>query len=457
MSKIFEYTYSYKLARDYMIFCFRQFYGEFIVNGKENLPTDDSAVIFAPNHLNALMDALAVSSIMPRGKAVIYLARADLFANKTLASIMHFAKIMPAFRMRDGFENLGKNNRIFQTCIDVLRFGHSICIMPEGGQGDERKIRPLVKGIFRLAFEAQKVFGDGKKVKIIPLGINFGDLEKCGKSIIINIGKPIDIQDYIPSFDINQPKAINKVKNKLHQELSILTLDLATSQYYASFETIADIMAEELVETDKKVNVTTEKFRLKQKTAKTLVEIEKSEPELMLELNRLSTNYSSLLKKLHFKSSIFSQMKSDETSFSRLISLIITSPVFLFGLITNVLPTFLPVWLRKLSVVGYSGFHSSVHFGLGMILFPLFYALQAVIFHAALSPNWGMTLIFITLQFFTRSFALKWYSNLIKYLHNLRFNGLLVARLEHSSMLYRLIDLRNKIVFRTNTKNRENQ
>ena len=456
MSKIFEYTFSYKLARNYMIFCFRQFYGEFIVNGKENLPTDDSAVIFAPNHLNALMDALAVSSIMPRGKAVIYLARADLFANKTLAGIMHFAKILPAFRMRDGFENLGKNNRVFHECIQVLRFGHSICIMPEGGQGEERKIRPLVKGIFRLAFEAQKEFGTEKKVKIIPLGINFGDLEKCGKSIQINIGKPIDIQDYAPGFDINQPRAINKVKKKLHQELSDLTLDLATSENYASFETIADIMAEEWVDTDEKVNVTNEKFRLKQKTGKTLIEIEKSDPELMSVLNRLSTNYSSLLKKLHFKSSIFSQMKSDETSFSRLISLIITSPVFIFGLITNALPTFLPVWLRKLFVVGYSGFHSSVHYVLGMILFPLFYVLQALAFHIALSTNWGMTLIFILLQFFTRSFALKWHSNLIKYLHKLRFNGLLVARLEHSSMLYKLIDLRNKIVFRIDTKNREN-
>ena len=45
MSKIFEYTFSYKLARNYMVYCFRQFYGEYIVTGKENLPTDNSALI----------------------------------------------------------------------------------------------------------------------------------------------------------------------------------------------------------------------------------------------------------------------------------------------------------------------------------------------------------------------------------------------------------------------------
>ena len=216
-------------------------------------------------------------------------------------------------------------------------------------------------------------------------------------------------------------------------------------------------MAEEFIESEEKQNITNEKFLLKQKTAKTLVEIEKTDPALMSELNRLSVNYKSLLRKLSFKSSIFSQVKSDETSLSRFISLMITFPVFFFGLITNVLPTFIPVWIRKLSVIGYSGFYSSAQFGLGILLFPLFYLAQAILFHVTLSPNWGITIIFSLLQFFTRSFSLKWYSNLVKYLHKVRFNSLLVARFEQSSTLYKLIDIRNRIVYRINTKNGENR
>lgn len=457
MSKIFEYTLPYSLAREYLLFGFRQFYGELIVNGKENLPTDDSALIFAPNHLNALMDALAVSSLMPHRKAVVYLARADFFANRTLAKVMDFAKIMPAFRMRDGFENLGRNNQIFHKCIEVMRFGHAICIMPEGGQGEERKIRPLVKGIFRLAFEAQQEFGSDKKVKIVPIGIHMSDLIKCGKQIMINIGKPIEVEDYMEDFAQNQPLAMNNIKNELHQQLSELTLDLATSENYETFETITDIMAEEYVETTERRNSTYEKFKLKQQAAKSLQNIEKNDSELMSELNRLTANYHSLLKRLHFKSNIFSQLKSDETSSLRFLSLLITFPVALFGFITNVLPTFLPVWIRKAIVIEYSGFHSSIQFGLGMILFPIFYALQATLFHVTISPNWGMTLIFLAMQFFTRQFTLKWYSNFRKYFYKLSFNSLLVAKLELSSILYRLIDTRNRIVHRINTKNRENQ
>lgn len=434
-----------------MLFCFRRFYGEFIINGKENLPSDDSPIIFAPNHLNALMDALAVSSFMPPRKAVIYLARADFFAQKTIAKIMHFAKIMPAFRMRDGFENLEKNQRSFFECIQVMRFGHAVCIMPEGGQGEERKIRPLLKGIFRIAFEAQHEFGDEKKVKIIPIGIDLGDLNKCGKHIIINIGKPIEVSEYMEIFNENQPVAVNEIRDELKSRLSDLTLDMATSENYEDFETIAEIMAYEYEEGDKNENPTYEKFKLKQMAVKKLVEIENSNPELMAELVRLSDLYKTKLKKLRFKSNVFSRLKSDETSSARFFSLLLTFPVFLFGFITNALPTFVPVWVRKILSNGYSGFNSSIQFGLGLIFFPFFYIVQAILFDTLISPNWGITLFFVLMQFFTRPFALKWYSNFRKYLHKLHFNGLLVAKIEQSTLLYKLISVRNRIVYLLNT------
>lgn len=459
MGKIYEFKLSYGLVKKYVLFCFRRFYGEFIIKGKENLPTDNSALIFAPNHLNALMDALAVSSLLPPRKAAIFLARADLFSNKTVAKLMEFAKIMPAFRMRDGYENLEKNNRVFFKAIDVLRFGHSICMMPEGGQGEERKIRPLVKGIFRLALDAQQEFGTNRKVKIVPVGIDLGDIAKCGKHMIIHVGEPIDVQSYMESYEINPAAAMNDMREILRQRLSDLTIDLATSENYETFETITEIMAHEYVDdvTDKSVNTTFEQFRLRQEAAKKLVQIEQEKPEFMSELNRLSNNYNKLLHQLRFKSSIFSNLKSDETSSWRFIRLFLTLPVFLFGFITNFLPTFVPVWIRKAITVDYKGFHSSIQFGLGVFLFPIFYVLQAVLFQLIVGVSWWAVLLFFALQYFTRKFALDWYSDLIRYIHKIRFNNLLEAKFEISSPLYHLISIRNRIVWRLTNKNRENQ
>jgi len=208
MSNIFDYTASFSLVRNYIVFTFKRYYGEYIVVGQENIP-DESPLIFAPNHINAFMDAIAVHSIAPYKQPVIFLARADIFNNKTAIKLLKFAKILPAFRMRDGMENLGKNNEVFEQCVEILHKNSALGIMPEGNQGEQRKLRPLVKGIFRIAFAAQQNSNVQPNVKIIPVGIDYGNLTKFGKHIIINIGKPIEVSEYMQSYAANPVSATN--------------------------------------------------------------------------------------------------------------------------------------------------------------------------------------------------------------------------------------------------------
>ena len=127
MSKIYELPLSFRLVKKYIRFTFKRFYSEFIVLGKENIPVEGQ-VIFAPNHLNALMDALAVHSISPDNYATVFLARSDIFRKKVLARILRACKIMPAFRIRDGIENLGKNNEVFDKCSALLLWFHLFSI-----------------------------------------------------------------------------------------------------------------------------------------------------------------------------------------------------------------------------------------------------------------------------------------------------------------------------------------
>ena len=155
MSEIYESTPSFNLVKKYVRFTFKRFYSEFIVIGKENIPTD-VPVIFAPNHNSALMDALAIHVAAPHDLPIVFLARADIFNNKIAAKILRFCKMIPAFRMRDGVENLEKNNETFIRCVEVLDHNKALGIMPEGNQGEQRKLRPLLKGIFRIAFVGQQ-------------------------------------------------------------------------------------------------------------------------------------------------------------------------------------------------------------------------------------------------------------------------------------------------------------
>src|SRR5665647_2958555 len=223
------------------------------------------------------MDALAVHSIAPNGLPVIFLARSDIFKNKFVAKLLQYLNMMPAFRMRDGMENLSKNNEIFERCVEVLHQNKALGIMPEGNQGEERKLRPFSKGIFRIAFAAQQKYGTTPAVKIIPIGIDYGDLEKFGKHIIINIGKPIEVSEYMDAYAESPVTVTNDIREKLRLDLNASTLDLATDTYNKCFETAVEVAYATVQKHQKLPNSTVFKFVAKQKVASKLVEIENTD------------------------------------------------------------------------------------------------------------------------------------------------------------------------------------
>src|SRR5664279_5150698 len=149
------------------------FYRKVIVLGRENINPNDP-LIFAPNHQNALMDALAV--LFTHKGQPIFLARADIFKRKTIAAVLYFLKILPVYRLRDGFSSLKSNDEIFVKTIDVLKNKNGVVILPEGDHAGFRRLRQLKKGICRVAFQSDEATGFNLKVKIIPVGLEFSKL-----------------------------------------------------------------------------------------------------------------------------------------------------------------------------------------------------------------------------------------------------------------------------------------
>jgi len=422
MANIYDLPLAFNLTRRYTVFSFKRYYGKFIITGKENIPTE-GPVIFAPNHTNALMDAIAVHAIVKSTLPIIFLARADIFRNKNAAKFLHFIKIMPAFRMRDGMENLGKNNEVFDQCVEVLTNKKALGIMPEGNQEIERKLRPLVKGIFRIAFAAQQKLGKENSVKIIPVGLDFGSIVKANKHIIINVGKPIDVSDYMNSYNENPVIATNKIRDRLRNDLENLSFNLATEDYYECFETATETattyVLNELNLTDNTLN----RFKARQAVAGRLVALESSSSEKVKTLDELCSKYTIALKKLNLKSRILDKQAASVTNLllNGLLS-IVTLPLFLIGFSLNVIPFFAPVLIKNHVIKPeFTGFFSSLQFGLGMFTFPLCYILQTVFFGYFVSSEWWCLLLFFFSQFPLGKIALGWYSRTIKQTANWRF------------------------------------
>ncbi len=122
----------YYMIQPYVKTFFFMFYGKVEVKGLENIPRNEP-VIFAPNHQNALMDALIVLFSAPQD--IVFLARADIFNKRAMAWFLNSLKMLPVFRQRDGASELGKNVDIFDISVNVLHQRHHLCVMPEGGHG----------------------------------------------------------------------------------------------------------------------------------------------------------------------------------------------------------------------------------------------------------------------------------------------------------------------------------
>lgn len=443
MSKIYENNLLYNLGKPYVVWTFKQYFDEYIILGKENIPVDEP-VIFAPNHLNALMDALAILSLPPMRQVKVYLSRADLFhLPKWMVQFLRFAKLMPAFRIRDGYENLGRNKESFEEADSVLLNNASMVIMPEGNQGEEKKVRSLVKGIFRIAFGAQEKMQAGKSVKILPIGIDTGDFIKFGKHLIINIGKPIEVADYMDLYEDNPAKAINALKDHLQQEMKNLALHLSSETYYTCFETTVEAVNHSMLNNLQLENNTQNQFIAKQKIAKILTEIETTQPEIIEKLDKLCKRYQAGLQKVNLQNrNLEKQIPSVYKNQLSNVLLAVNACIFLPGFILNFLPFKTPTLFPKILNIQYSGFFSSVHYGVGILAFPLFYTLQAIVLISLLSlPGW-LFFILIPLQYLLGKISFSIYKQMKSLLADKR---LYLYNKNNATDLKFLYDLKQKI------------
>ena len=76
------------------------------VFGIENIPKE-GAVLFIGNHQNALIDALIIPTITKR--KIHFLARAGVFKKNIIKKFLSTLNMLPAYRLRDGVENMNKN------------------------------------------------------------------------------------------------------------------------------------------------------------------------------------------------------------------------------------------------------------------------------------------------------------------------------------------------------------
>ena len=376
-------TVRYRLLHKYSNkFIFHWFSGVEI-NGKENIPQDSPCIIL-PCHQNGLIDCITLLVIF--NKPITFFAKSSLFVSTIVSNFLIFLRIMPAYRQRDGLQNVAKNEDNFFKAVDLLLYGLPLCIMPEGGQDEKHHLRAFAKGPFRIAFYTQEKLSDNESIYLVPIGLDYGNYDKMGYPFVLNIAKPIEVRSYMQAYKENAAKAINSLKDTAYQLLSENMLDIRSEDYYEVIYTASYLYNFSML---KKLNLEdnyTNRLKARQVIAKQLDNVATQMPS---KLQLLSEKCNLWMKKTPDLVSM-SNNYPKKNFFSVLSYLIFLFPIFAYGFLLNVLAIVL-IWILNPKFKK-SGFTATMKYAIFLLFSPINHLLFSILI-AIITSSWIISVI----------------------------------------------------------------
>ena len=383
------------------------YYRKLEVLRAETVP-DTGSVIFAPNHQNALMDALLI--LCTKNRQPVFVARADIFQKPLIIAVLHSLRILPIFRKRDGGNSSDNNQETFDLILKVLLSGQCVGIMPEGVHNEIKRLRMLQKGVFRLAMLAQEKHGNTPMVKIVPVGLEYTSTNKFRSDVIVRYGDSIELSDFYDLYAENPAKAFKQMQDFLMAKMREGMIDVANEQYYSEIERLGVLYQRRAVQR-LGLNYRNAEHRLQtqQKIIAELQEYATSNPDEMSALCLAVRNYLDVIKKQNIDDCIVEQQPySFAGLLGRSLPAMMGIPFWILGLLFNYLPYRLSTFASR--KVKDPQFISSVQFVAGVVLYPLYHLIMAILLVVFIPCIWGkiiMPMLIIPLGIFAWEYSVS--------------------------------------------------
>lgn len=384
-----KYSAGYALLKFFVDFWHNNvFYRKVIVLGRDNIDPNDH-IIFAPNHQNALMDAMAVLCTLK--KQPVFLARADIFKTRFIASILYYLKMLPVFRIRDGYTNLKNNDETFLKTIEVLKNKNGLVILPEGNHEGFRRLRMLKKGICRIAFQAAEGTDYTLDIKIIPVGIEFSHYTRFRQVLTVVYGKPIEVSSFYDLYKANPNRAIIELKNILSDQMKENMVHIDSEEDYEAIDELRGIINGKFSDDIKLPKLFRDRILLNK-----LNRLSKSDAPTYRKLCDLSLGIKSLATKLRIDYRFLQKAKNSLLwLIAGTIFLLLSFPLFLYGLLFNQI--FIEIPKLPLKNIPDRQFHSTIKYAISLILAFVFIPLYAILSFVFISPWWLALAVFISI------------------------------------------------------------
>ncbi|GIV28270.1 MAG: hypothetical protein KatS3mg027_2084 [Bacteroidia bacterium] len=207
---------------------------------KNNYPS-----IIISNHPNAFMDPISFSYMVypPR---VRYMARGDAFKPGLVSHILQSIGIIPIYRMQDaGAEGVKKNSESYRVVYNLLRRNKKVMIFGEGICVQEKRLRPLKKGVPRLIFNAQLEMPE-KDIYVIPVCLNYSNPSQIGSTLFIHVGEPFLVRDNLNEFSQNPNAVMQQSMKEWYDKMLPLIVHIDNPENDQIFEQTRIVLSEVL-------------------------------------------------------------------------------------------------------------------------------------------------------------------------------------------------------------------
>jgi len=383
----------YWIIKPLVFIFFRVFY-RYDYKGRVNIP-NDKPVVLAPNHVNAFIDPIALGLLCDR--KVRFFARGDVFKGNIARKVLNALSVSPMYRIQEGFSEIKKNDKTFEECRNRLSNNEVVLLFPEGVCVQERRLRPLKKGLSRIVFQTEETMDFQKDVLIIPVGLNYTAAYKFRSKIFIDIGEPISLKEYEERYKQDKVRTINDFTKVLEKKMAEHMVVLKNTENDKLFVNLEEIYLHKWLKDKGEADTDLENsYHGSKELAEMINFLDEANPGLTVSLREKTTEYIKRVRGNGLRDHLLRPENIERITIKTFIAevfiIILGMPVYGVALLLNYPPYFLAKKFCEKKIKNIE-FFASVYANLAMILWVVYYGIQVLIV-ALVFRNWIVLSIF---------------------------------------------------------------
>jgi glycerol-3-phosphate O-acyltransferase/dihydroxyacetone phosphate acyltransferase len=388
-------------------------------------------LMLCSNHPNTLMDPLVTA--VQRHQPIAFLAKSTFFKNPLLGAIMRSGNCIPIYRRQDAEgagattdkELAASNEASFGRCYDYLEHGGTVMIFPEGTSVSERRLRPLKTGAARIALGAEARHDFKLGLKLVCVGTNYFDPTRFRSDVLLNVAPPIVVADYADRYHADPTAAAAELTEEIRRRL--------TRRLVISRAAEDDQLAQQVERTfgdhlnpDDDPDTLYDNFELSRTLLDAVAWFEQHDPGRLSALRTALGQYLASLQAHGLDDEALDQSQRPGSRLADFLNLVLGLPVWLYGLLTNYIPYKIPAQVARRATKE-TEFIAAILLGVGIVTFPVAYAVEAAVVQRWLTHDWRLTSLLVLTLPLAGFYALGYWQTLSARLRRLRVRWLPAA------------------------------